>query len=257
MLHLESMPEETARLFVAVAQCPGIDKFTLIGGTALALHFAHRRSEDLDFSFLGHDLPRDVCSAVIDHLSATGWTIEDITSEDARIEHMIDGSYVADSHQDWLCRLDQGNGVKLTFFAEYEPQKQAVYELFPEIHCNGINILPPDGIFVLKSQLLLRRATLRDLFDLWVFLERGGTVEQILENIRLINPRYNEQSLRTVLLPPRLPATDPGLESLVEHGPQSLEAVKQALQPHIDAYERRLAAEIFEETPDSPHSLTP
>lgn len=50
--------------------------------------------------------------------------------------------------------------------------------------------------------------------------------------------------------PKRLPATDPGLESMVDHGPRDLEAVKAALLPHIDAYERRLTAAVFEEPAD-------
>ena len=32
-----------------VESCPFLDKYVLVGGSALTLHFCHRKSEDLDF----------------------------------------------------------------------------------------------------------------------------------------------------------------------------------------------------------------
>lgn len=48
--------------------------------------------------------------------------------------------------------------------------------------------MPPDGIFLLESQFILRRTTSRDLFDLWSFLERGKTIASILAAAKQENP---------------------------------------------------------------------
>ena len=196
MLQLDSLPTETRRLLDHLSSDAAIGCFTLIGGTALALSWGHRKSEDLDFASPTHNLPRDACSVILRQLEDNGWQLDDIS--------------------DPITRL-------------YEENEGA------------------DNIFVLKSQLLLRRTTLRDLFDINSFLDRGKHIEDVLAAVRIEHRHCSYEQLRGRLLPNRLPATDPGLASLVDAGPQTFEEVKAALQTHLDHYEKRLAAEILTE----------
>ena len=49
MLHFETLPTGTLDLLKRLSTHPALDKFALVGGTALALRFGHRRSIDFDF----------------------------------------------------------------------------------------------------------------------------------------------------------------------------------------------------------------
>lgn len=49
MLHFETLPAGTLDLLKRLSTHPALDKFALVGGTALALRFGHRRSIDFDF----------------------------------------------------------------------------------------------------------------------------------------------------------------------------------------------------------------
>lgn len=245
MLQVDCLPGETKRLLDAISTFPEIAPFTLIGGTALALSWGHRRSEDLDFAIPNDKLPRDTCRTILDRLNAQGWQISDISSEMARIYAENDGDDLADTQQDWLCRHGgTAAGVKLTFFADYSPKRHEPYALEPlPLRC--VSVMPPDGIFALKSQLILRRTTSRDLFDLWSFLERGKTVDEILAAAKQENSYLSYEKLRTHLLPSRLPRTDPGLTALVDDGPTDFDSLKASITRHLDRYEEALAAEIL------------
>lgn len=112
--------------------------------------------------------------------------------------------------------------------------------------------MPPEGIFELKSQLIMRRRALRDLYDIWSFLERGWSVEAVLEEARKERRHCSYDTLRSHLLPASLPRTDPGLESLADDGPRSFDAIKAALQVHLDRYEEQVAAAmLIEDNGDS------
>lgn len=57
MLRRTILRPEATRLFDALAACPELAGFTLLGGTALALQIGHRISLDLDFGYFGQRLP--------------------------------------------------------------------------------------------------------------------------------------------------------------------------------------------------------
>jgi len=245
MLRVDCLPSETKRLLDAISSFPEISGFMLIGGTALALSWGHRRSEDLDFAIPRGNLPRDTCRTILDRLDAQDWQISDISNEMARMYAENDGDDLADTQQDWLCRRSgAAAGVKLTFFAEYSPKRHEPYTLEPARQ-GHVKVMPPEGIFALKSQLILRRTTSRDLFDLWSFLERGKTVGEILAAAKQENAYLSYEKLRTHLLPARLPRTDPGLAALVDDGPTDFDSLKTAIAKHLDEYEKALAAEIL------------
>ncbi len=49
MLHFETLPTGTLGLLKDLSAHPALQQFSLVGGTALALRFGHRRSIDFDF----------------------------------------------------------------------------------------------------------------------------------------------------------------------------------------------------------------
>jgi len=49
MLHFETLPAGTLDLLKDLSAHPALQQFSLVGGTALALRFGHRRSIDIDF----------------------------------------------------------------------------------------------------------------------------------------------------------------------------------------------------------------
>ncbi len=75
MLHFETLPAGTLDLLKRLSTHPALDKFALVGGTALALQFGHRRSIDFDFftpeSFDVEALA-DTLSKELPHFETTG-----------------------------------------------------------------------------------------------------------------------------------------------------------------------------------------
>lgn len=55
--HIDLLPDATKSLWLRLCQEPLLKDAILIGGTALTLRIGHRRSEDLDFTFLSEKLP--------------------------------------------------------------------------------------------------------------------------------------------------------------------------------------------------------
>ncbi len=49
MLHFETLPDGSLGLLKDLTKHPALQQFSLVGGTALALRFGHRRSIDFDF----------------------------------------------------------------------------------------------------------------------------------------------------------------------------------------------------------------
>lgn len=49
MLYLDSLPENTKKLFINLSQDSVLSNFYLSGGSGLSLQLNHRQSEDLDF----------------------------------------------------------------------------------------------------------------------------------------------------------------------------------------------------------------
>lgn len=50
------LPNTKVLLLNIIDTCPFLDKYVLVGGSALTLHICHRKSEDLDFFTYKDDL---------------------------------------------------------------------------------------------------------------------------------------------------------------------------------------------------------
>lgn len=242
MRRVDALPERTRAVLLGVTGSPAAERFILIGGTALAVQVGHRISEDVDLVQCAGRLDRRSVDAIVADLRCQGFRdIQRIPPSDAAVIE-FDGDDVLDHQQDWTIE-----GVKLTFFAEAQPERQAALERMADRREGHLRYPGPDGIFELKSRLLVSRNTARDLYDVWYGLDRGGhTMEEVVAHALMADPYYTDSLLRRRLLPERLARHDPGFKPLLTDGPQNFAELRQALQAQWEAYEVREAERVME-----------
>jgi len=54
------LPNTQALLLKMIQECRFLDKYVLVGGSALALYLCHRKSEDLDFFTYADKYPKTI-----------------------------------------------------------------------------------------------------------------------------------------------------------------------------------------------------
>jgi hypothetical protein len=176
MQHVNSLPPKTAALLQLLASGNDINDFTLIGGTALALHTGHRLSEDIDLAWPHGKLPRTAIRAIVNRLSPDEPALDIMDPLQKQLAEN-DGMDLDDYHQDWLV-----NGVKLTFFAP-DGGEQKLARQGARSKIGNLEVASEEAIFQMKSRLLLKRQTSRDYFDLWYFMEhKSKKVADILRS---------------------------------------------------------------------------
>src|SRR5476651_662977 len=111
------LQESTAKLWQILSSKPELAGFVLIGGSALALHIDHRISEDLDFAWPYGRLPREALKKLIKTEPGLEFVLDQ--NEVALQEAEDAGIDLADHTQNYLT-----NGVRVTFFPSYEPEKK-------------------------------------------------------------------------------------------------------------------------------------
>lgn len=174
-MRLDATPPATRAVLERASETRELAGSLLIGGTALALQAAHRLSEDLDFVRFEPKLDRTAIKGIVENL-ARRRAPRIVTSIVARQSMENEGLDVDDHHQDW-----DVDGVKVTFFAPDEADEPAAMDRHRRHALGSVEILDGTGVFELKSMLLLKRRTSRDLFDIWYLIEQGGrTVDDVL-----------------------------------------------------------------------------
>jgi hypothetical protein len=173
----EVMPAATARLFTELEKEPLLQDFILIGGTALALHLGHRKSEDLDYITLRKKLPRAVLTAVVQKLELAGHTIVPNDSPQSLDDFEIAGMDLRDYSQDYLV----GGVVKVTFFTADSHHAGilggAAAASGDEAAKPGIATL--EQLSQLKAIVASGRSKSRDWIDLYILeKEHGFGLEQ-------------------------------------------------------------------------------
>lgn len=139
------IPEKTAVLFEKIARLPFISRFTLVGGTALALQIGHRQSEDLDFIYDGEKIPTTSIKREISKQFPKYRLIRE--EKDYQLDFLVDD-------------------VKVTFFSSGAVMVPFSVMDYSEKHLN-INIAGIEIIAVLKIATLAQRNTIRDYYDLY------------------------------------------------------------------------------------------
>ena len=132
--------------------CNFLDDYVLVGGTALALHLCHRKSEDLDFFTFDDSFNKENIFKYIK------------TFDDKEILNQTD------EQVDVLL-----NGVKVAFFnAKWTFLKPAKKEQF--------NLASLESIAAMKVNVLFLRAKYRDYYDLYFLAQNGMSVKKMFEN---------------------------------------------------------------------------
>lgn len=157
---MKGLAPHTSSIFETLSKLECIKPYVLVGGTALSLQLATRQSEDLDFMSWrkSKDEKREVDWPTIrKELQSIGEVEKcDILDLD-HIEYIV-------------------NGVKISFYANpnYSPLQAEIPFL------NNIRLADPLSIGAMKMEVMLRRSTFRDYYDIYSLLEHGVKLQNMI-----------------------------------------------------------------------------
>ncbi len=134
-----------------------VDNGYLAGGSALALHYGHRHSEDLDF-FSVHSFDPRAMSARLKGL----------------------GVFVP-SFAEGISLIGTFSGVKFSYFQYDYPL------LFTTAKMLGVSVVDPKDIAAMKIAAVMDRGTKRDFVDLYELVKQGVSMEDMFT---LYNQKY-------------------------------------------------------------------
>jgi predicted nucleotidyltransferase component of viral defense system len=150
------LPKTQALLLALIESCDFLDRYVLVGGSALALHLCHRKSEDLDFFTFSNYFDRDEIIAFIQQF------------EDKEILNQTD------EQMDLLI-----NGVKVTFF-------NAKWEFLQPRKIERFNLASLRSIAAMKVNVIFLRAKYRDYYDLYFLIKSGMGLREIFDQSKNI-----------------------------------------------------------------------
>lgn len=150
-MHPESIEQKTGVVLEKIAREDFVRPFYLAGGTALAIHFGHRISVDLDFFTPDPFSPASIREK-LSHLGAFKVTSE---SADGTLNGILDG-------------------VSVSFFIY--PYKN-VYPLVP---FRGVFLADERDIAAMKVEAISSRGSRKDFVDLYFLLKKYPLGEIIL-----------------------------------------------------------------------------
>ena len=142
--NLEFLLPNTQKVLKRVIKDYYLSNFILVGGSALALHIRHRKSEDLDFFTYQKDSFK--------------------SSEIIRLVRDLHGEIVNISDEQIDCFID---GVKVTFF-------DAKWSFLRPKQIENFNLASLEQIAIMKTHTLFLRAKYRDYYDLYFLIKRFG-----------------------------------------------------------------------------------
>ncbi len=128
-----------------------MDKYVLVGGSALTLHFCHRKSEDLDFFTYSDSFDKKEIYEYIKQFKSK----EILNQTNEQIDLLLDG-------------------VKITFF-------NAKWNFLKPKKIDRLNIATIESIAAMKVNALFLRAKYRDYYDLY-FLSKSINIKKIYEH---------------------------------------------------------------------------
>ena len=154
----KGLSPDAARNLALLNQIPGIKKFYLAGGSALALHFAHRYSFDLDF-----------------------FSPAKFDSKQLRDDIQKLGKFSLDQiAEDTL--LGKLNQTKISFFT------YRYSLLFPPKSFSGVKIASISDIACMKLDAISVRGTKRDFIDLYFICQK----EKLTKTFKLFEKKFQK-----------------------------------------------------------------
>ncbi len=143
------LPDTEALLLKMIDGCDFLDKYVLVGGSALSMHLCHRKSEDLDFFTYDDSFDKQKIFAYIQ----TFKNKEIINQTDEQVDALLDG-------------------VKVTFF-------NAQWGFLKPIKIKKFNLSSLESIATMKINVLFLRAKYRDYYDIYFLVKRGMSLRKI------------------------------------------------------------------------------
>jgi len=164
------LPKTQTLLLKMIESCVFLDKYVLVGGSALAMYLCHRKSEDLDFFTYADSFDK---KEIFDYIQ--GFENKEILSQsNEQIDLLLDG-------------------VKVTFFnAQWEFLKPPKVERF--------NLSSLESIGAMKVNVMFLRAKYRDYFDLYCLLKEGMSLRAMFEQSQNILEGINFKLFTVALL---------------------------------------------------------
>jgi predicted nucleotidyltransferase component of viral defense system len=145
------LPKTKQLLLKMVEECMFLDKYVLVGGSALTLHLCHRKSEDLDFFTHSDSFDKKEIFQYIQKFENK----EVLNQTDEQIDLLLDG-------------------VKVTFFnANWDFLKPSIVDRF--------NLASIESIAAMKVNVLFLRAKYRDYYDLYFLTKEKLSIKRIFE----------------------------------------------------------------------------
>lgn len=196
MLHFETLPPGAVGLLKDLSAHPALQQFSLVGGTALALRFGHRRSIDFDF-----------------------FTPEkfDVEALEDRLSHELPGFQTTGMNEAGLNA--QVGDLKLDFVTYRYPLLTQ-----PEIQ-EGIRMFGLPDIIGMKLSAITNRGARKDFYDLHALIRHLG-VDALIDIYRRKYPSHDSMIvLRSMIYFDD--AEDDNDPDLLIH--ESWDSVKQAI----------------------------
>ncbi|WDN89039.1 hypothetical protein BuS5_02007 [Desulfosarcina sp. BuS5] len=145
------LPDTRKLLLNFMEKSDFLHKYVLVGGSALALHLQHRKSEDLDFFTYEDSFNKNEIFEYIKQFEFK----EIINESNEQIDILI-------------------NGVKITFF-------NAKWDFLKPLGIEKFNLSSIDALAAMKVNTLFLRAKFRDYYDLYFLVKEKMGIKKVFE----------------------------------------------------------------------------
>ena len=145
------LPKTKTLLLEMIESCIFLDKYVLVGGSALTLHLCHRKSEDLDFFTFEDSLDFKEILEYIKRFDKK----EILNQTNEQIDLLLDG-------------------VKVTFF-------NAKWSFLKPTNAGPFHLATLEQIAAMKVNVLFLRAKYRDYYDLYFLAKDVMNLRQIFQ----------------------------------------------------------------------------
>jgi len=172
---MKGLSPQTEAVFEQISKLECIKDYTLIGGTALSLQLGHRLSEDLDFC-RWHKHKRE-------KLWVNWRQIQEELSKIGTVKRNL----LAETQCDFLV-----DGVKITFLDDNKFKEPPMFKKIPFL--NNLKLADIGSIGTMKLEVMSRRSTYRDFYDLYCILK---TEKVVFDNIIKNTGNYTNHDLST------------------------------------------------------------
>ena len=145
------LPDTEALLLKMIDSCDFLEKYVLVGGSALSMHLCHRKSEDLDFFTYDDSFDKQKIFTYIHTFERK----EILYQTEEQIDVLLDG-------------------VKVTFF-------NAQWAFLKPVNITRFNLASLESIAAMKVNVLFLRAKYRDYYDIYFLVKKSMSLRKIFE----------------------------------------------------------------------------